>query len=104
MTPGLSPRQRQHVVRTIRGELELYGGLPSLYKRHLARVTLRMAELYGVEPKVIRGIWSDHLARRRAEVFAWQREAFLRRVAEGRCGTAGTMTLSQLSQRYGADR
>lgn len=101
MTAGLSARQRHHVVDTIRRELELYGGLPPLYRRHLARTVDRMAELYGIEPKEVRALWKDYLARRRADNARWQRERFLARVARGECGTVGTLTLAQLDAKYG---
>ena len=87
---ALSARQRRHVLDTLRRELDLYGSLPSLHKRHKVRVADRLAEMYGLTRRDILAIWETWLTARRRAMREYQRERFHARIAAGiPAGTSG---------------
>lgn len=79
----LSASQRAHIIRVLRAELDRFGGLPGLWRRHRARVADRLAEQYDVPPKDVLALWNAWVDNRRQREWDRQRAAFLARIAAG---------------------
>lgn len=88
----LTARQRRHIITTLRDELDRFGGLPGLHKRHRARVAHRLAELYGIPAKDVLGMWERHVAARRQAALERNAALFAARVAAGTTSTVPIAT------------